>query len=296
VVISTAGVATAFLVNACSYLAVIAALKAMRPDELFREPLERGRRPGQIREGLRYVWATPALRSTLFLVAVVGTFGFNFAVVLPLLARYTFAGGAQLYSVLTGVMAFGSLLGAHFAAGRPRPTRPMLVGSAVAFGALTLLSAAAPTPLTAAVVLTAVGVAVMLFLATANATLQLNSTPAMRGRVMSVYGLVFLGSTPIGGPLLGFVSEQWGARAGLAVSGAVPLAMAGMALSLPGLRERRSAQLAGRHSMSTIVASSSSCSPRCSTTSSTVRRSTSADTRPTPMWRSKRSLSRSKPN
>lgn len=244
VVISTAGVAPAFLVNAVSYLVVIVALAAMRPDELHREVARGetatgGRRPGQIREGLRHVWHTPELRSPLVLVAVVGTFGFNFNVVLPVLARYALHGGASLYGVLTGAMALGSLLGALFAASRVRPSRALLVGSAVAFGALTLVAAAAPNALTVTVVLVPVGVSVMLFLATANATLQLNSSPAMRGRVMAIYGLVFLGSAPLGGPLLGFVSEQWGARAGMALSGSASLAVALAALGLPGLRRRR---------------------------------------------------------
>lgn len=243
VVISAGGVAPAFLVNAGTYLVVIAALRAMRPAELHRDlPVAgrpRGRQPGQIREGLGHVWRTPELRSPLLLVAVVGTFGFNFNVVLPVLARYALDGGARLYGALTGAMALGSLLGALYAASRTRPTRRLLVGAAIAFGLLTLVAASAPTPLTMAVALTAVGAAVMVFLATANATLQLNSAPAMRGRVMAVYGLVFLGSTPLGGPLLGFVSEQWGARSGLALGGAVSLAVGLAARWLPGLRRRR---------------------------------------------------------
>ncbi|MGI8685479.1 MAG: MFS transporter [Acidimicrobiales bacterium] len=243
-VISTAGVAPAFLVNAASYLVVIAALWAMRPDELYRDAPAKGdggRRPGQIREGLRHVWHTPELRSPLILVAVVGTFGFNFNVILPVLARYTLHGGASLYGLLTGVMAFGSLVGALFAASRARPTRALLVGSAIAFGVLTLASAAAPTAALVAVLLVPVGVSVMLFLATANATLQLNSSPAMRGRVMAIYGLVFLGTTPLGGPLLGFVSEHWGARAGMALSGGASLAVALVALGMPSLRRRQAA-------------------------------------------------------
>ena len=245
VVISAFGVAPAFLVNAVSYLVVIAAILAMRPEELWRETADDeaggGRRPGQIREALRHVWHTPVLRSPLLLVAVVGTFGFNFGVVLPLLARYTFDGSASLYGILTGAMSLGSLLGALYAASRTRPTRRRLVGSAVAFGALSLVAAAAPTPLTATLLLVPVGLAVMLFLATANATLQLNSSPALRGRVMALYGLVFLGSTPVGGPLLGWVSEHWGARAGLALGGGVSLAVALWAWAMPGVRRRRAA-------------------------------------------------------
>jgi MFS family permease len=243
VMIASLGIAPAFLANALSYIAVVAALLAMRPDELFRrEPAERKR--GEVRAGLRYVWDNPTLRSTLFLVSVLGLFGFNFVVVLPLLARFTFGGGAGLYGVFTSAMAGGSLAGALYAASRVEPTRRLLVGSALAFGILTLLAAAAPNAVIAGVLLTAVGLAVMLFLATANTTLQLNSEPAMRGRVMALYGLVFLGSTPVGGPLLGWISEHWGARFGLGLGGALSLLAALSALS--SVRSgRRSAESVG---------------------------------------------------
>jgi MFS family permease len=228
VLIATVGTASTFLLNSVSYVAVLVALALMRPAELFPQ-VKADRGPGAIRAGLRYVWSTPVLRSTLMLVAVVGTFGMNFTVVLPLLARYTFGGGAPLYGWLTSLMSAGSLVGALVAARRTGPTRRMLVGSGAAFGALTLVSAVAPSPVLAGATLVTVGVAIMLFLATANTTLQLACEPAMRGRVMALYGLVFLGSTPLGGPFLGWLSGQWGARWGLAVSGAVSLAAAGIA-------------------------------------------------------------------
>ena len=239
VLIATVGTASTFLVNAASYVAVLAALAAMRPAELFPQARS-ARAPGAIRAGLRYVWTTPVLRSTVLLVAVVGTFGMNFTVVLPLLARYTFDGGAPLYGWLTSAMSLGSLLGALTAAGRVGPTRKMLIGSGAAFGLLTLVAAVAPSALLVGAVLVAVGVAIMLFLATANTTLQLACEPAMRGRVMALYGLVFLGSTPLGGPFLGWISGRWGGRWGLAVSGAVSLAAALVAAS-PGLARRRRA-------------------------------------------------------
>ena len=241
-VIATAGVAPAFLVNAASYLAVMAALWTMRPEELHRAPvLAPGRRPGQIREGLRTVWGDPRLRSPLLLVAVIGTFGFNSQVVIPLLAAETLGGGPRLYGVLSGALGLGSLIGALVAAGRARPTRSVLVGSAIAFGAANLVAAVAPTTLTVAVALVAVGAFMLLFLATANATLQLSSAPALRGRVMALYGLVFLGSTPVGGPLLGYVAGRWGAPAGLALGGAVSLAAALTAAVVPARRRRRAA-------------------------------------------------------
>ena len=225
VLIASVGVASCFLINALSYLPVIAGLAAMRTEELFRQaPVAAG--PGPVRAGLRYVWSTPELRSTLLLVAAVGTFGLNHAVILPLLARYALGGGVRLYGVLSSLVAVGSVAGALFAAGRRRPTRRLLLGSAAAFGLLTMSAAVAPTPLTVGLLLVPTGLATLLFLATANSTLQLASTPDMRGRVMALYGLVFLGSTPLGGPLLGWVSGQWGARVGLALGGAVSLGAA----------------------------------------------------------------------
>ncbi len=238
ILIATVGIASTFLVNAFSYVAVMVALAAMRPDELFPQA-RAARAPGAIRAGLRYVWTTPVLRSTLLLVAVVGTFGMNFGVVLPLLARYTFDGGAPLYGWLTSLMSAGSLIGALTAAGRVGPTRRMLVGAGASFGILTLVAAAAPFAWLVGAVLVLVGVAIMLFLATANTTLQLTTDPAMRGRVMALYGLVFLGSTPLGGPLLGWVSGRWGGRWGLALSGAVSLAAALLAAGSVLARRRQ---------------------------------------------------------
>jgi MFS family permease len=217
-IIAGLGVGLCFLLNGLSYIGPVLALRAMRTDELV--PLPRApRAPGQVREGMRYAWRTPELRTPLLLVTVVGTFGFNFIVVLPLLANKAFGGGPRLYGALTSLMGLGSLIGALATARRNAPTRKVLVGGAAAFGAAATLVAVSPTAAVAAVLLVGVGVAMMVFLATANSTLQLESDPAMRGRVMALYGLVFLGSTPVGGPIIGWVAEHWGARAGLALGG-----------------------------------------------------------------------------
>ena len=252
--ISALGIAPSFLANAISYVAVIGALLAMRPGELFRrEPAERRR--GEVRAGLRYAWGDPILRSTLVLVAVLGMFGVNFVVVLPLLARFTFEGGAGLYSLFTALMSLGSLMGALVAASRARPTRRVLIGSGIAFGVLLLGTAAAPTVWLTSVLLVAVGMAVMLFLATANTTLQLNSDAALRGRVMALYGLLLMGTTPVGGPLLGWISEAWGPRVGLAIGGALSLAAALAAASRVRLRRRsRAASRAEGDAAEVIVA------------------------------------------
>jgi MFS family permease len=226
VLIHAIGVSPSFLLNAVSFIPVIAALGMMRTRELVRRtPLPRAK--GQVREGLRYVWQTPVLRSTLLLVTVVATFGFNFIIVLPLLARYEFHGGAGLYGTLFAAMAGGSLFGALFAAGRARPSRPVLIGSAAAFSVFAMLVSVAPNAIAAIVGLVPMGAFSMVFIATANSTLQLEAKHHMRGRVMALYALVFLGSTPIGGPIIGWLSQVWGARIGLFVGGALSLLAAG---------------------------------------------------------------------
>jgi MFS family permease len=232
VLIHAIGISPSFLLNALSFIPVVAALAAMRTRELVRHtPLTKSK--GQVREGLRYVWRTPVLRSTLVLVTAVATFGFNFIIVLPLLARYEFHGDAGLYGLLFALMAGGSLVGALVAAARARPSRPLLVGSAVGFSVFAMLVAVAPNVFWAGVGLVPMGAFSMAFIATANSTLQLTSRHEMRGRVMALYALVFLGSTPIGGPLIGWISQQWGPRSGLFIGGALSLvAAAAAAVSL----------------------------------------------------------------
>ena len=229
-VIVVAGTGWCFLLNSVSYVAVIGALLAMRRDELFAgTPVRRAR--GQIREGFAYVWRTPVLRSTILLITVVSTFGFNFSIVLPVLAKVTFHRSAATYGLLSSSLGAGSLVGALVAAGRSRPTPRLLVGAAAAFGVMTMVAATAPTVTSAAVLLFVVGATSISFMATANATVQLNSTATMRGRVMSLYGVVFLGSTPIGGPIAGWVSQHFGARAGIGMGGALSLVGALVAAS-----------------------------------------------------------------
>jgi MFS family permease len=232
VLIAVAGIAPAFFVNAVSYLAMIGGLLAMDPDRLHRRPpVVRAR--GQIREGMRYVWATPVLRSTIALVAVVGALGLNYRIALPLLTRFTFGGGARDYGALAAVMAAGSVVGALLVAGRARPSRPLLLGSVAAFGLLSFAAAAAPTLLAEAVVLFPLGMASLAFLATANSTVQLASSPEMRGRVMALYGLVLLGSGPPSGLLSGWMAGQFGARSIMILSGVACLTAAVVAALSP---------------------------------------------------------------
>jgi MFS family permease len=231
VLIAAVGIAPAFLLNAVSYLAVIGGLLAMDPARLHRLPAA-DRAGGQVRAGLRYVWSNPVLRSTIALVAVVGALGLNYRVALPLLARFTFGGDASAYGALASIMAAGAVVGALAAARHGRPSRALLLGSVAVFGLLSLVAAAAPTLLAEAVVLAPLGLVSMTFLATANSTLQLASSPEMRGRVMALYGLVFLGSTPLGGLLGGWMAGQFGPRSILLLSGVSSLAAAGVAAVL----------------------------------------------------------------
>jgi MFS family permease len=234
VLIKMFDVGPCFLINAASYVAVIIGLLMMRPEELFHQPVA-VRARGQIREGLRYAWRKPVLRSTLFLVGVVGTLTFNFMVILPLLARQTFHGGAGTYGLLSAVMGAGSLAGALIVAARSRATTSLLLGSCVLCGLACLGAAVAPSLLTEVPALIIAGGTSIAFVATANTTIQLTATPEMRGRVMALYVLLFLGTTPIGGPLVGWICREAGPRAGFVVAAGAAL-FAGAAGVLSALR------------------------------------------------------------
>jgi MFS family permease len=237
ILIVAVGIWPCFAVNALSYLGLIAALLRMDVDALHRS--ERvARAKGQVREGLRYVWASPVLRPTLLLVAVVGTFALNFSVLLPLMARFAFDRGAETLGLLTSAMGAGALLGALLTAGRGRPSARLLVGTCLAFGVLLLGAAAAPTLAWELAVLPLAGAAGIAFMSTANSTLQLTASDAMRGRVMALYALVFLGSTPVGGPIVGAVAEHWGPRAGFVLGGSATLAAGLVALAAIHIRGR----------------------------------------------------------
>src|SRR4051794_38433615 len=221
-VIALAGVGPCFLVNALSFAAMLVALRGMDPARLHAAPAA-GRSPGQLRAALRYVWRTPALRVPLLMMAVVGTLSFNFQVLLPLVARFTWHGSATTYAALTSAMGVGSVIGALASGARGRVSPALLAGSSVAFGALTLAAAGAPGLAVQIAVLVPLGAASVTFAAGVNSSLQLAAEPAMRGRVMALYSVVFLGSTPIGAPLVGWVAEAVGPRAGLAVGGTAAL-------------------------------------------------------------------------
>lgn len=227
--ISAVGTGPCFLINGVSYGSVLIAIAMMRASDLHRGELVEPRR-GQIREGIRYAMKTPEIRLPLLMMLVVGVFAYNFRVVLPLIASDTFNGGAGLFGVLLSVMSVGSVGGALFTASRAEATSRYMVLAGLAFGVAMLGAAAAPTLILEFAVLIAVGAASAAFTATVQATLQVSSADRMRGRVMALYSVVFLGSTPIGGPIVGWISEQFGPRFGLALGGMATAAVSLMAL------------------------------------------------------------------
>jgi MFS family permease len=219
------GVVPCFALNALTFLAMILALWGMDPRRLHTEPVA-PREPGAIRAGLRYVRATPELAVPLALMALVGTLGFNFQVILPLLARFSFDGGATTYGVLVSAMAVGSIAGALVNGAHGRTGPRLIAAGALAFGVLALLSGAMPTLALEIPVLAGLGAAAVTFAATINSTLQLAVSAEMRGRVMALYSVVFLGSTPIGGPLVGWLSQTYDPRVALLLAGVSGIAAA----------------------------------------------------------------------
>lgn len=233
--IASVGTAVCFLFNAGSYLAVIAALALMRPADLHRD-LAAVRSTPRLREGLRYVWADRNLRVPLIVMAVVGALAYEFQIVLPLLARFTFDGDARLFGTMTGLMGAGAVVGGLATASRKAPSPRSLVGATFVFGAAILALAASPAlPLTI-VLLVVTGAASIVFIATVNASLQLGAVTAMRGRVMALWGVAFMGTTPVGGPIAGWVGETFGARWALAMGGVATLLAGVYALRALGVR------------------------------------------------------------
>ncbi|GAA4199728.1 MFS transporter [Actinocatenispora rupis] len=220
VLINAVGAGWAFGVNALSYVGVLTGLLLMRPAELYPSPRV-ARARGQLREGLRYIAGRRELVWPIVLVGFVGTFGYNWPIILSAFAKDVFHHGAGTYGVFNTLMAVGSLAGALLAARRTTTRLRMLLAAAAGFGVLEVVAALTPWFWLFCPLLLVIGLLGLTFNTTANTTVQLACSPEMRGRVMGVYMLVFTGGTPIGGPLIGWVTETYGARDGLAVGGAV---------------------------------------------------------------------------
>jgi MFS family permease len=238
--IATVGVAGCFLLNAASFAAVLVGLVALRRDEL-RTPPVAPRRRGQVREGFAYVWHTPTLRLALAMTAVIAVLAFNYQVTLPLLVRRTFGGGPGMFGALLSVTSVGSLAGSLLTASRAAATRRYLVAAAGAFGAAMTALALAPWLWLAFACAVPMGAAGSAFVSTGSAMLQAGARPDLRGRVMALHAVVFLGSTPIGGPVVGTIGQVVGPRAALAVGGASSLITAAVVVGMRTLPARRPA-------------------------------------------------------
>jgi len=242
ILIATVGVGICFLLNAASFIAVVFSLVTMDRSLLQPSP-PAGRANGQVREGFRYVAHTPRLLVPLVMMAIVGTLAYEFQVVLPVVAKGTFHGGAEAYGFMTAAMGIGAVLGGLVTAARGKTgLRPFTIAAA-ALGLALAVAAFSPVLALELVALALVGYASVSFLATGNTTLQLEAEPSMRGRVMSLWAVAFLGTTPIGGPLLGWIIAETNGRVGLAVGATACLLAAAIGV-LAAWRSapRRSAQ------------------------------------------------------
>jgi MFS family permease len=236
ILIATVGDGWCFMLNAVSFVAVVTSLLTMDRSQLKPSPpMVRSR--GQLREGFRYVARTPQLGVPLLMMGLVGMLAYEFQVTLPVFAQHVFHGGAETYGVMTAAMGVGAVVGGLMTAARGRTGLRAMVLASFAFGIVMFFAAAAPILAVAFVALALVGYASVSFLSMANSTLQLGTDPQMRGRVMALWSVAFQGSTPIGGPAIGFVTAAAGARAGLGV-GALSCLVAG-GLGIVAIRHLR---------------------------------------------------------
>jgi MFS family permease len=209
--IAVVGTGWIFVINGVTFAATIAALGLMRARELHPMP-SAPRSKGQIREGIRYVRGRTDIVVIMVVVGVVSTFGLNFQLTSAMMARVEYGKGPEEYGILGSVLAIGSLTGALLAARRERPRVRLVIGSAFAFAVTTGVMALMPTYESFAVACIPVGLASLTMMTAANSTIQMSVDPVMRGRVMSLYMIVFLGATPVGSPLVGWVAEVLGPR------------------------------------------------------------------------------------
>ncbi len=230
VLIASVGSGWVFLINAASFAAVLVALGLMRKSEL--NPRDRLlRTPGSLVEGFRYVWARPDLTAVMLMLFLIGTFGLNFPIFIATMAVTVFHKGAGKFGLLTSIMAIGSVAGALLSARRVKPRVGLLLIGAAVFGAGLAAAALMPSYLLFGAALVVIGMAAQTFTTTANGTVQLQTEPLMRGRVMAIFMAIALGGTPLGAPIVGWVADTFGPRWALGVAAA-----AGFAAALVGLR------------------------------------------------------------
>jgi len=226
VLIVTVGTTPCFAVNALSYVAVVGALITVRP---LSGGARSSRRDGGVAAALRYARGRQQLWLPLLMMALVGLFAFNFAVILPVLARDTFHGSGGTYGLLSTMLSIGSVLGSLGVGFIHHPRRPYLLAAALAFGVCLLITAGAPSVVTASIALVATGAAAFSFVTLASTTLQLHSSSAYRGRIMALWVFVYIGTTPIGTVITGWITNAGGPRAALLVGSGSCLLAAGLA-------------------------------------------------------------------
>lgn len=220
--IATVGIGQCFVVNAASYGAVVLALLLVRRSELH--PSARSSRaPGQLRAGFRYAWNTPILRTTLVMLVIIGTLTYEFTTTLPLLSEFTFGAGSAGLAIMTSLMGAGAVIGGLVVASSGPPTMQRLIAVAASFGAIVVVVSMMPTIGLVYAVMPLVGAASVAMISLSNATLQLHSDAKLRGRVMALFSMALLGSTPIGGPLVGWLGEHVSPRLSLLIGGVAAL-------------------------------------------------------------------------
>jgi MFS family permease len=228
VLIAAVGSGWVFVLNALSYVAVLVALTSLDPSKLHGA--DRPRKRGSLIEGFRYVWRRPDLMAVLLMLFFIGTFGLNFPIFISTMSVSVFHRGPSEYGVLSSVMAVGSVTGALLSARRAKPEMRHLLNGAALFGGGLAVAAVMPSATLFAVALVVVGVAAQTFTTTANGAMQISTDAEMRGRVMAIFMATALGTTPVGAPIVGWVSDTFGPRFGLAVGAAGGAAAALVAL------------------------------------------------------------------
>nr|WP_183100617.1 MFS transporter [Nocardioides pelophilus] len=229
------------LLNAVSYLAVIWQLQRMDTRAL-RTPVPSARRPGMLLEGVRYLRGQPKMLMILVLVFFAGTFGMNFQMTSALMATEVFDKGASEFGLLGSALAVGSLTGALLAARRPKVRVRLLFAAAAGFGVAEIVAGSLPTYLSFALFCPLIGFATITLLNSANATLQIETDPELRGRVMAIYMTIVMGGTPLGAPVIGWIGETYGARWTLIVGGLLVLVGVVIALAMHRVATPRAAQ------------------------------------------------------
>ena len=218
VIIATSGLAACFVLNGISFFAVVMVLYLMHQDELFqfkhRENIEKG-----FLNGFFYIMSKPILRTTLVMMAIIGTFSYEFQVSLPLLSEKAFHGGAEGFAALIAAMGVGSVIGGILTASSKKVNPNVLILSALIFGFSILAVAAMPSLVLSIYAMVAVGISSIYFVSLGNTIMQLGSAPELRGRVMAFWSMAFVGSTAIGGPIVGWIGQHIGSRWGLVIGG-----------------------------------------------------------------------------